>query len=276
MAIHSLLIYHTDLPLSVSTSFFEHGPARRHMDSKLACRGIWFLLESNPGSQQGPSTHPHLRVENAKISSPGDNIFFKSLNLEISLKNLNDYLPKSFCVAPVRPCFGILHKWENDNDRLGTFPIQPISVESLNSFTRNFEERDRRKVCYGAYRSRWTIGFVRCWLKKNIPQKGRKGSHAPQNSLYLYPWYGSGGLLAKEEMALSTTLSERLEMQTIIQKLGLSACRVIQKSSCVLSLTTSTSPFYSFALPCKITREKWLLRLRWKMKLEYSRRPFPR
>jgi len=108
-----------------------------HMDSKLACRGIWFLPESNPVSPRGTSIRLHLRVKNEKILSPGKH-FFQLLDLESSLKNLNDYLLKSFCVAPVRPCFRILRHWENDNDHQGTFPIQPISVEGLNSFYKEF------------------------------------------------------------------------------------------------------------------------------------------
>ena len=58
------------------------------------------------------------KSKNAKILSPGNNIFFHSLDLESSSKNLNDYLPKSFCTVPVRPRFGILRQREHESDRL--------------------------------------------------------------------------------------------------------------------------------------------------------------
>ena len=63
VGIHSLPIHHTDLPHTLSTAVLEHAPGRRHMDSRLVCQGIWFLLESNPVSPQGTSTLLHLRVK---------------------------------------------------------------------------------------------------------------------------------------------------------------------------------------------------------------------
>ena len=186
MGIHSPPIYHTDLPHSVSTAVFEHAQGQRHMDSKLACRGIWFLLELNPVSPQGTSTPLHLKTQ--KMLSPGNNIFFKSLDLENSSKNRNDYLPKSFCVAPVRSRFGILRQWDNDNDRLSAL-LCPAYFRGRFKLI-HFQGISRRQSS-GACNSRLIRGFVYCWPKKIYQTEGKDGVTSTEEFPLLVPlmWF---------------------------------------------------------------------------------------
>lgn len=67
-------------------------------------------------------------------------------------------------------------------------------------------------------------------IKKNYishRRKGRGQKHLRIPSTYTLNVVLVDFLRKEEEEALSATLNERIEMQTIIQKLCLSACRVI-------------------------------------------------
>ena len=204
---HTLPIYHKDLLHSVSTAVFEHAPGRRHMDSKLACRGIWFLLESNPVFPQGTSTLLHLRVKKKQKYWVLAITYFKSLEFESSSRNLNDYLSLQ-CGHASEYYVG---------ERMITIALVLFSIQSIFlevKFTvQGVSRRDRTKVCYDAFSSRLIIGFVGCWLQDiSHRREGRGHKHLRMVLVDYTPQEEE-----EEEEALSATLSEWIEKQRIIQ-----------------------------------------------------------